>query len=103
MAVFEWKPEKRSPADVVSGLITANAAALVFASPRRMSRIFGRCTSGPCGGRKGGPQGRNGSVSPLELCQRGSITLYGGNAGVAGLEPNGGRKEEDTNQQSQRL
>ena len=28
MAVFGWKPEKRSPADVVSGPITANAAAL---------------------------------------------------------------------------
>ena len=74
MAVFEWKPEKRSPADVVSRPITANAAALVFALPQRMSRIFGRCTSGPCGGRKGGPQGCNGSVSPLALCQHGSIT-----------------------------
>ena len=28
MAVFGWKPEKRSPADAVSGPITANAAAL---------------------------------------------------------------------------
>ena len=28
MTVFGWKPEKRSPVDVVSGPITANAAAL---------------------------------------------------------------------------
>ena len=45
-----------------------------FASPRRTSRIFGRCTSGPCVRRKGGPQGRKGSVSPLALRRRRSIT-----------------------------
>ena len=33
----------------------------------------GRCTSGPCGGRKEGPQGRNGSVNPLALRRRGTI------------------------------
>ena len=32
-----------------------------------------RLTSGPCGGRKEGPQGRNGSVNPLALRQRGTL------------------------------
>ena len=32
-----------------------------------------RLTSGPCGGRKEGPQGCNGSVNPLALRQRGTI------------------------------
>ena len=46
---------------LVSGPITALAAA----SPRRKVNIFGRRTSGPWGGRKEGPQGRKGSVTPL--------------------------------------
>ena len=46
----------------VSGPITS---ALGAASPRRKVNIFGRHTSGPCGGRKEGPQGCNGSVNPL--------------------------------------
>ena len=45
---------------LVSGPITALAAA----SPQRKVTIFGRRTSGPCGGRKEGPQGRKGSVTP---------------------------------------
>ena len=43
--------------------ITALAAAL----PRRKVTFFGRRTSGPCSGREEGPQGRNGSITPL-LC-----------------------------------
>ena len=46
---------------VVSGPITALAAAL----PRRKVTIFGRRTSGPWGGRKEGPQGRNGPIAPM--------------------------------------
>ena len=55
---------------LVSGLITALAAA----SPQCKVTISGRRTSGRCGGRKEGPQGRNGSVNPLALLQRGTIT-----------------------------
>ena len=54
---------------LVSGPITAHAAA----APQRKVYIFGRPTSGPCGGRKEGPQGREGSVNPLGLRQRGTI------------------------------
>ena len=54
---------------LVSGPITA----LVAASPQLKVRIFGRRTPGPCGGRKEGPQGHNGSVNPLALRQRGTI------------------------------
>ena len=46
---------------LVSGPITALAAA----PPRWKVTIYGRGTSGPCGGRKKGPQGRQGSVTPL--------------------------------------
>ena len=46
---------------LVSGPITALAAA----SPRWKVKICVRRTSGPCGGRKEGPQGSNGSVTPL--------------------------------------
>ena len=45
---------------LVSGPITALAAA----SPRRKVTIFGRRTSGPCSGRKEGPQGRKGVRKP---------------------------------------
>ena len=45
----------------VSGPITA----LASASRRRKVKISGRRTSGPGGGRKEGPQGRKGSVTPL--------------------------------------
>ena len=48
---------------LVSGPITALAAA----SARRKVTIFGRRTSGPCGGCKECPQGRNWSVKPLAL------------------------------------
>ena len=41
---------------------------------RRKVNIFGRRTSGPRGGRKEGPQGRKGSVNPLALHRRGTIT-----------------------------
>ena len=54
----------------MSGQVTALAAA----SPRHKGTLFGRHTSGPCGGRKEGPQGRNESVNPLALRQRGTIT-----------------------------
>ena len=47
--------------DLVSGRITALAVAL----PRRKDTFFWRLTSGPCVGCKEGPQGRNGSVTPL--------------------------------------
>ena len=40
---------------------------LAAESPLCKVTIFGRRTSGPCGGRKEGPQGCNGSVTPL-LC-----------------------------------
>ena len=43
--------------------------ALAAASPRRKVNIFGRRASGPCGGRKQGPQGRN----SLALRERGTI------------------------------
>ena len=46
---------------LVSGPITALAAV----SPRRKGTIFRRRTSGPCGGRDEGPQGRNGSATSL--------------------------------------
>ena len=46
---------------LVSGPITALAAA----SPQRKVTVSGRRTSGPHGGRKEGPQGRKGSVTPL--------------------------------------
>ena len=52
-----------------SGPITALAAA----SPRWKVTISGRRTSGPCGGRKEGPQGRQGSVTPLVVRERGTI------------------------------
>ena len=53
---------------LVSGPITA----LVAASPRWKVTIFGSRTSGPCGGgRKEGPQGHKGSVTPLR--KRGTI------------------------------
>ena len=39
-------------------------------------QFFGRCTSGPCGGRKEGLQGRNGSVNPLALRRRGTIAQH---------------------------
>ena len=55
---------------LMSGHITALAAAL----PRSKVIILGRRTSDPCGGRKEGPQGRNGSVNPLALRRRGTIT-----------------------------
>jgi hypothetical protein len=47
---------------LVSGPITALTAKI------------GRRTSGPCGGGKEGPQGRNGSVDPLALRRSGTIT-----------------------------
>ena len=50
----------------VSWPITALAAA-------SRVNIFERRTSGPCGGRKEGPQGRYGFVNPLALRQRGTI------------------------------
>ena len=55
---------------LVSGPITAGAAA----SPPRKVTVFGRHTSGPTVGRKEGPQERNGSVDPLALSRRGTIT-----------------------------
>ena len=55
---------------LVSGPITA----LASASPQRKVTISGRRTSDPRGGRKEGPQGRQGSVTPVALCQRGTIT-----------------------------
>ena len=54
---------------LVSGPITALAAA----SPQRKVTIFGRCTSGPCGGLKEGAQGRGASVTPLALRERGTM------------------------------
>ena len=48
--------------------------ALALASPRSKDTLFERCTSGPCGGHKEGPQGRNGSVNPLAVRQHGTIT-----------------------------
>ena len=54
---------------LVSGPITALAAAL----PRRKVTISGRSTSGSYGGRKEGPRGRKGSVSPLVLGERGTM------------------------------
>ena len=48
---------------LVSGPITALAAS----SPQRKVTVFGRPSSGPRGGRKEGPRGRNGSVNPLVL------------------------------------
>ena len=45
--------------------VSGSIAALAAASPQREVTISGRRTSGPCGGRKEGPQGRKGSVSPL--------------------------------------
>jgi hypothetical protein len=54
----------------VSGPITALAAV----SPRREVNIFGRCMSGPWGGRKEGPHGRNGFLSPRALCQIPTLT-----------------------------
>ena len=62
----------------VSGPITALAAAL----PRRKVTIFGRLTSGPGGGRKEGPQGRNGSVSPLGWWTQDHKQLFSGFAGL---------------------
>ena len=61
-------PHSREPVLVlrrvlVSGLITILAAA----SPRRKVYIFERRMSGPRGGCKDGPQGRNGSINPLAL------------------------------------
>ena len=53
---------------LVSGPITTLAAA----SPQQKVAIFGRRTSGACGGHKEGPQGRNGP-NPLVLLQRGTI------------------------------
>ena len=35
-------------------------------------QFFGRCTSGPCGGRKEGPPGRKGSVNRHVLRVRGT-------------------------------
>ena len=46
---------------LVSGPITALAAA----SPQLKVTFSGRRTSGPCGGREEGPQGRKGSVTLL--------------------------------------
>ena len=45
---------------------------LAAASPQQKVAIFGRRTSGACGGHKEGPQGRNGP-NPLVLLQRGTI------------------------------
>ena len=45
--------------DIGSGRITA----LAVASPRRKVTIFSRRTSGPCGGRKEGLPGSDGSVT----------------------------------------
>ena len=65
------EPESGLGRVYVSGPITALAAAL----HRRKVRIYGRrTTSGPRGGRKEGPQGRNGSVNPLALRRRETIT-----------------------------
>ena len=46
--------------------------------PRRKATISGRRRSGPCGGRKEGPKGRDGSVTPPPppppaLLQRGTM------------------------------
>uniref|UniRef100_A0A8C5ADR3 Endosome-lysosome associated apoptosis and autophagy regulator 1 n=1 Tax=Gadus morhua TaxID=8049 RepID=A0A8C5ADR3_GADMO len=42
----------------------------------RKVTLFGRRTSGPWGGRRDGPQGRNGSVNPLALGLHPTIYLY---------------------------
>ena len=55
-------------------LVSRPITALAAASPQRKVNIFGRRTSGPCGGRKKGPQGRNGSLNPLALGRRRTIT-----------------------------
>ena len=47
---------------------------LAAASPRLKVTVSGRTTSGPWGGRKESLQGRDGSVHPLVLCHRGTIT-----------------------------
>ena len=61
---------------LVKGPITALAAT----SPRRKVKRFGRRESGPCGGRKEVPQGRNGSINPLCVASTGNhnqpFTLY---------------------------
>ena len=56
-------------------LLSEPITALAAASPQRKvtRRLQKRRTSGPCGGRKEGPQGRNGSVNPLALRQCGTI------------------------------
>ena len=48
---------------LVSGPITALVAA--WKVPQRKVTIFGKRTSGPCGGCKEGLQGRKGSITPL--------------------------------------
>ena len=45
-------------------LVSEPITALATASPRRKVQIFWGRMSGPCGGSKEGPQGRNGSVNP---------------------------------------
>ena len=52
---------------LVSGPITSLAAA----SPQWKVTVFGRRMSGLCGGRKEGPQGRKGSITPLRYANVG--------------------------------
>ena len=64
----------REPVLVLRGvLVSGPITALAATSNRRKDTILGRRTSGPCGGRKEGPQGRKGSATPLVLRPRGTI------------------------------
>ena len=53
-------------------LVRGPITALEAASSRRKVKNLGRCTSGPCGGRKEGPLGRKGSLTPLRCVNVGS-------------------------------
>ena len=65
----------REPVMVLHGvLVSGPITALAAASPRQKVYIFGRRMPGPCGVRKEGPQGRQGSVTPFALRQRPAIT-----------------------------
>ena len=57
--------------------------------------IVGRGTSGPCSGHKEGPQGRNGSVNPLALRQRPTVTLTLTQS-MGGTEVREGERSENT-------
>ena len=64
----------REPVMVLRRVYVSRPITFLAAASRRTVNIFGRRRPGPCRERIEGPQGRNGSVNPLVLRRRTTIT-----------------------------